>query len=110
MKVLGRGQVDRVTINKWKVALEVHDPRVFGWPPKNTRLSDAWVTMAEKEKKEKEKETQAEYEIERLSLTGLQAHILYHGLEKTHCLGPVTSTSTRLFTWRLGIVKGILTT
>ncbi|KAE8311183.1 hypothetical protein BDV41DRAFT_578847 [Aspergillus transmontanensis] len=43
--------------------------------------------MAEKEKKEKEKEMQAEYEIERLSLTGLQAHILYHGLEKTHCFG-----------------------
>ncbi|KAE8311182.1 hypothetical protein BDV41DRAFT_578846 [Aspergillus transmontanensis] len=44
--MLGRGQVDRGTIAKWKVALKVQDPKIYGWPPKNTRLSDGWVVMA----------------------------------------------------------------
>ncbi|UDD60673.1 hypothetical protein AFCA_008063 [Aspergillus flavus] len=49
----------------------------------------------EKEKaKKKEKEMQEEYEIERLSLTGLQAHALYHLFGKTNCFGTGISTST----------------
>lgn len=24
----------------------MHDPRIYGWPPKNARLSDTWVVMA----------------------------------------------------------------
>ncbi|OGM40969.1 hypothetical protein ABOM_010506 [Aspergillus bombycis] len=46
MTVLGRGQVDRATAAKWKVAVEVHQPDVYGWPPKNTRLSDGWLVLA----------------------------------------------------------------
>ncbi|KAB8225454.1 hypothetical protein BDV33DRAFT_198374 [Aspergillus novoparasiticus] len=46
LKTLGRGQVDRGTIAKWKVAVKVQDPKIYGWPPKNTRLSDEWVVMA----------------------------------------------------------------
>ncbi|QMW44892.1 hypothetical protein G4B11_008312 [Aspergillus flavus] len=46
LKILGRGQVDRTTIAKWKVVVNVHDPKRHGWPPRNTRLSDAWVVLA----------------------------------------------------------------
>lgn len=35
-----------------------------------------------------------EYEIERLSLAGLQAHALYHLFGKTNCFGTGISTST----------------
>ncbi|KAB8226140.1 hypothetical protein BDV33DRAFT_197963 [Aspergillus novoparasiticus] len=46
LRILGRGQVDRGTIASWKVVLSLHDPKVYGWPPRNTRLSDAWVVLA----------------------------------------------------------------